>query len=51
MYTIELTADELGLVRVALISYLDELGHEEAQVIEATRNLLTKLPVMPGATV
>ncbi len=45
MYTIELSADELRLVRAALTSYLDELGREEAGIIEEIRKLLSKLPV------
>ncbi len=32
-HTIELTNDELKLVRNALHSYLDDFGHEEADVL------------------
>ena len=33
MHTIELTEEELTLVRAALRSYLDDFGHEEADVL------------------
>ena len=51
VYTIELTADELRLVRAALTSYLDELGREEGAIIEEIRKLMAKLPIMTSATV
>jgi len=43
-YTIELTNDELKLVRNALHSYLDDFGHEEADVLREIKQLLEKLP-------
>jgi hypothetical protein len=43
-YTIELTSDELKLVRNALHSYLDDFGHEEADVLREIKQLLEKLP-------
>jgi hypothetical protein len=43
-HTIELTDDELKLVRTALHSYLDDFGHEEADVLRAIKQLLEKLP-------
>ena len=43
-YTIELTNDELKLVRNALPSYLDDFGHEEADVLRQIKQLLEKLP-------
>lgn len=43
-YMIELTADELKLVRSALHSYLDDFGHEEADVLREIKELLEKLP-------
>ena len=43
-HTIELTDDELKLVRSALHSYLDDFGHEEADVLRAIKALLAKLP-------
>jgi hypothetical protein len=48
MNTIELTDDELRLVRAALQSYLDDFGHEEADVLRALKALLAKLPVERG---
>jgi hypothetical protein len=44
METIELTQEELTLVRAALHSYLDDFGHEEADVLRRIKELLAKLP-------
>jgi hypothetical protein len=44
MTTIELTDDELKLLRSALRSYLDDFGHEEADVLRRIKELLAKLP-------
>ncbi|HEY3105912.1 MAG TPA: hypothetical protein VGJ49_03850 [Gaiellaceae bacterium] len=44
MQTIELTNDELRLVRAALHSYLEDFGHEEADVLRAIKQVLAKLP-------
>jgi hypothetical protein len=44
MTTIELTEDELKLLRSALHSYLDDFGHEEADVLRRIKELLAKLP-------
>ena len=44
MHTIELTADELSILRAALHSYLDDFGHEEADVLRRIKELLAKLP-------
>ena len=44
MHTIELTEEELTLVRAALHSYLDDFGHEEADVLRRLKQLLAKLP-------
>jgi hypothetical protein len=44
MQTIELTEEELTLVRAALHSYLDDFGHEEADVLRRVKELLAKLP-------
>ncbi len=44
MHTIELTDDELRLLRAALTSYLDDFGHEEADVLRQVKSLLAKLP-------
>ena len=43
-HTIELTNDELRLVRNALHSYLDDFGHEEADILRQIKELLDKLP-------
>ena len=42
--TLELTEDELALLRAALHSYLDDFGHEEADVLRRIKELLAKLP-------
>jgi hypothetical protein len=42
--TIELTPDEVQLARSALRSFLDDFGHEEADVVERIKALLAKLP-------
>jgi hypothetical protein len=44
MHTIELTEDELRLLRAALHSYLDDFGHEEADVLREVKALIAKLP-------
>jgi hypothetical protein len=44
MHTIELTEEELTLVRAALHSYLDDFGHEEADVLRRIKEILAKLP-------
>ena len=44
MHTIELTDDDLRLVHAALHSYLDDFGHEEADVLRSIKQLLAKLP-------
>ena len=44
MHTIELTDEELRLLRAALHSYLDDFGHEEADVLRAIKALIAKLP-------
>jgi hypothetical protein len=43
MHTIELTDDELRLVQNALHSYLDDFGHEEADVLQDVKALIAKL--------
>jgi hypothetical protein len=48
MHTIELTDEQLRLVRAALRAYLDDFGHEEADVLRALKALLAKLPVESG---
>jgi hypothetical protein len=44
MTTLELTDDELALLRAALHSYLDDFGHDEADVLRRIKELLAKLP-------
>ena len=44
VHTIELTEEELRLVRAALHSYLEDFGHEEADVLRAIKLVLAKLP-------
>ena len=44
MHAIELTDEELRLVRAALRSYLEDFGHEEADVLRAIKQVLAKLP-------
>jgi hypothetical protein len=44
MTTIELTDEELQLLRSALHSYLDDFGHNEADVLRRIKELLAKLP-------
>jgi hypothetical protein len=42
--TLELTEEELVLLRHALRHYLSEFGHEEADIVRKARALLAKLP-------
>jgi hypothetical protein len=44
MHTIELTDEELRLLHAALRAYLDDFGHEEADVLRQAKRLLAKLP-------
>jgi hypothetical protein len=44
MHTIELTEEELRLVRNALQSFLEDFGHEEADILRAVKQVLAKLP-------
>lgn len=44
MYTIDLTQEELRLVHQALKSYLDDFGHEEADLLREIKALIAKLP-------
>jgi hypothetical protein len=47
MHTIELTDEELRLVHAALHSYLDDFGHEEADLLRRIKELIAKLPRRP----
>jgi hypothetical protein len=49
MHTIELTDDELRLVVAAVRSYLDDFGHEEADMLRRIKELLRKLEAAPAA--
>jgi hypothetical protein len=49
MHTIELTDDELRLLHSALHAYLDDFGHEEADVLREIKALLAKLPAQGRA--
>jgi len=42
--TIELTDDELRLLHAALHAYLDDFGHDEADVLRKVKELIAKLP-------
>jgi hypothetical protein len=44
MHTIELTDEELRVLQAALHSYLDDFGHEEADVLRVVKALIAKLP-------
>jgi hypothetical protein len=46
MPTLELTDEELRLVRSALTAYLEDFGHEEADILRAVKAIIAKLP--PG---
>jgi len=44
MHTIELNDEELRLLQAALHSYLDDFGHEEADLLRQVKALIAKLP-------
>jgi hypothetical protein len=44
---LELNDDELRLLQAALHSYLDDFGHEEADVLREIKLLMARLPT-PG---
>ncbi len=44
MHTIELTDEELRILHAALRSYLDDFGHEEADLLRKIKELIRKLP-------
>jgi hypothetical protein len=44
VHTIELSDEELRLVRAALHAYLEDFGHEEADILRAIKQVLAKLP-------
>jgi hypothetical protein len=46
-HTLELNDEELRVLRAALHAYLDDFGHEEADVLRQLKELMAKLPT-PG---
>jgi hypothetical protein len=44
MHSIELTDEELRVVHAALHAYLDDFGHEEADVLRLIKRVIAKLP-------
>ena len=49
MHAIELTDEELRIVRAALTAYLEDFGHEEAEILRSVKQVLAKLPVSQHA--
>jgi hypothetical protein len=49
IHTLELSDDEVRLLHAALHSYLDDFGHEEADVLRRLKELLRKLEAAPAA--
>jgi hypothetical protein len=49
MHTIELTDEELRLVVTAVRSYLDDFGHEEAELLRRIKEVLQKLEAATAA--
>jgi hypothetical protein len=46
MHTIELTDEELRMVQAALHSYLDDFGHDQADLLRKIKELIAKLPTV-----
>ncbi len=46
-HTLELNDDDLRLLKSALHSYLDDFGHDEADVLRRIKDLIARLPT-PG---
>jgi hypothetical protein len=44
MHTIELTDEELRVLHAALHAYLDDFGHEEADVLRLIKRVIARLP-------
>ena len=44
MQTIELSDEELKLLHTALHSFLDDFGHDEADILRSVKALIAKLP-------
>jgi hypothetical protein len=49
MTTLELDDDELKLLLSAVRSYLDDFGHEEADLLRRIKQLLVKLQAQSAA--
>jgi hypothetical protein len=47
IHTLLLNDDDLRLLRAALHSYLDDFGHEEADLLREIKELISRLPT-PG---
>jgi hypothetical protein len=47
--TLELTDDELTLLRNALHAFLDDFGHKEEDLVARIQALLAKLPAADGS--
>jgi hypothetical protein len=50
MAHLDLTDEELRLLRNALHAFLDDFGHEEAEVVAQIQALLAKLPAGDAQT-
>jgi hypothetical protein len=44
MNVIEVTNEELRLLHAALRSYLDDFGHDQADLLRQVKHLIAKLP-------
>jgi hypothetical protein len=44
MHTIELSDEELKLLRAAVHAFMDDFGHDEVDVLRGLKALLAKLP-------
>jgi hypothetical protein len=47
MHTLELSDQELRILHAALHAYLNDFGHDEADVLREAKALLAKLPPAP----
>ena len=45
IHKLELDDNEVRLLHAALHAYLDDFGHEEADVLRRIKELLAKLPI------
>jgi hypothetical protein len=48
MHPLELTDEELRLLHAALHAYLDDFGHDEADIVRALKALIAKLDPQAG---